>query len=156
MANAFRKVGNFLGLVDDEEMYEATVALPETRRPRAVSPVATSIRNVETPSYMKSSNSTEVVESPIDRIVTLHPRVYGDVRSIGEHYRNGEPVIMNLTDMEESERKRVVDFASGLVFGHNGKIERVTSKVFLLTPPNVSVSNEDKSAVANASFFDQS
>ena len=55
-----------------------------------------------------------------------------------------------------SERKRVVDFASGLVFGHNGKIERVTSKVFLLTPPNVSVSNEDKSAVANASFFDQS
>ncbi len=156
MANAFRKVGNFLGLVDDEEMYEATVALPETRRPRAVSPNATPVRNVETPIYMKSSHSTEVVESPIDRIVTLHPRVYGDVRSIGEHYRNGEPVIMNLTDMEESERKRVVDFASGLVFGHNGKIERVTSKVFLLTPPNVSVSNEDKSAVANASFFDQS
>lgn len=156
MANAFRKVGNFLGLVDDEEMYEATVALPETRRPRAVSPNATPVRNVETPTYMKSSHSTEVVESPIDRIVTLHPRVYGDVRSIGEHYRNGEPVIMNLTDMEESERKRVVDFASGLVFGHNGKIERVTSKVFLLTPPNVSVSNEDKSAVANASFFDQS
>ena len=117
---------------------------------------ATPVRNVETPTYMKSSHSTEVVESPIDRIVTLHPRVYGDVRSIGEHYRNGEPVIMNLTDMEESERKRVVDFASGLVFGHNGKIERVTSKVFLLTPPNVSVSNEDKSAVANASFFDQS
>ena len=156
MANAFRKVGNFLGLVDDEEMYEATVALPETRRPRAVSSVATPVRNVETPSYMKSSHSNEMVESPIDRIVTLHPRVYGDVRSIGEHYRNGEPVIMNLTDMEESERKRVVDFASGLVFGHNGKIERVTSKVFLLTPPNVSVSNEDKSAVANASFFDQS
>ena len=156
MANAFRKVGNFLGLVDDEEMYEATVALPETRRPRAVSPITTPVRNVETPTYMKSSHSTEVVESPIDRIVTLHPRVYGDVRSIGEHYRNGEPVIMNLTDMEESERKRVVDFASGLVFGHNGKIERVTSKVFLLTPPNVSVSNEDKSAVANASFFDQS
>lgn len=156
MANAFRKVGNFLGLVDDEEMYEATVALPETRRPRTISPLPTPVRNVETPSYMKSSHSTEMVESPINRIVTLHPRVYGDVRSIGEHYRNGEPVIMNLTDMEESERKRVVDFASGLVFGHNGKIERVTSKVFLLTPPNVTVSNEEKSAVANASFFDQS
>jgi cell division inhibitor SepF len=156
MANAFRKVGNFLGLVDDEEMYEATVALPETRRPRTIAPVSTPVRSVETPSYMKSSVVTEFVESPIERIVTLHPRVYSEVRSIGEHYRNGEPVIMNLTDMEESERKRVVDFASGLVFGHNGKIERVTSKVFLLTPPNVSVSNEEKSAVASASFFDQS
>ena len=63
---------------------------------------------------------------------------------------------MNLSDMEESERKRLIDFASGLVFGHAGTIERVTSKVFLLTPPNVSVSSEEKSAAAEASFFNQS
>jgi cell division inhibitor SepF len=58
--------------------------------------------------------------------------------------------------MEESERKRIIDFASGLVFGHHGSIEKVTSKVFLLTPPNVQVSSEEKSAAANASFFNQS
>jgi len=58
--------------------------------------------------------------------------------------------------MEESERKRLVDFASGLVFGHHGKIEKVTPKVFLLTPPNVSVSVEDKNSAAQASFFNQS
>ena len=63
---------------------------------------------------------------------------------------------MNLTDMEESERKRLVDFASGLVFGHHGSIERVTSKVFLLTPPNVRVSTESKAAVTEASLFNQS
>ena len=91
----------------------------------------------------------------VDHIVTLHPRMYSDVRGIGEHYRQGQPVIMNLSDMEESERKRMIDFASGLVFGHFGSIERVTSKVFLLTPPNVKVSNEDKTA-AQASFFNQS
>jgi cell division inhibitor SepF len=82
--------------------------------------------------------------------------MYSDVRAIGEHYRVGQPVIMNLSDMEESERKRMIDFASGLVFGHHGSIQRVTSKVFLLTPPNVNVSNEDKTAAAQASFFNQS
>jgi cell division inhibitor SepF len=63
---------------------------------------------------------------------------------------------MNLSDMEEAERYRLVDFASGLVFGHFGSIERVTPKVFLLTPPNVKVSVEDKTSAAAASFFNQS
>lgn len=154
MANAFRKAANFLGLVDDEEMTEAISAAPEVRRPRSVAPLTTT-RAVETPSYLQIPAS-EVRESVIDRIITLHPRVYSEARTIGEHYRSGQPVIMNLSDMEESERKRIIDFASGLVFGHHGSIERVTSKVFLLTPPNVSVSNEEKSAAANASFFNQS
>lgn len=154
MAHAFRKVANFLGLVDDEEMAENTVAVSETYRPRSVAPLS-STRSVETPSYVKSV-APEIKETVIDRIITLHPRVYSEARTIGEHYRSGQPVIMNLSDMEESERKRIIDFASGLVFGHHGSIERVTSKVFLLTPPNVSVSNEEKSAAANASFFNQS
>jgi cell division inhibitor SepF len=157
MANALKKVANFLGLVDDEEFMESTVALPETRRPRSVSPISTTpSRSVETPSYLQPQQNHELRESVIDRIITLHPRVYSEARTIGEHYRSGQPVIMNLSDMEESERKRIIDFASGLVFGHHGSIERVTSKVFLLTPPNVSVSNEEKSAAANASFFNQS
>ena len=92
----------------------------------------------------------------MNRIVAIHPRFYNEARNIGEHYRGGQPVIMNLSDMEESERKRLVDFASGLVFGHHGSIERITPKVFLLTPPNVAVSNEDKAAAAEASFFNQS
>jgi cell division inhibitor SepF len=75
---------------------------------------------------------------------------------MGEHYREGNPVIINLDDMEESERKRLVDFASGLVFGLHGKIERVSHKVFLLSPANVKVSSEDKTAAAQASFFNQS
>ena len=137
MAHAFRKVANFLGLVDDEEMAENTVAVSETYRPRSVAPLS-STRSVETPSYVKSV-APEVKETVIDRIITLHPRVYSEARTIGEHYRSGQPVIMNLSDMEESERKRIIDFASGLVFGHHGSIGRVTSKVFLLTPPNVSV-----------------
>jgi cell division inhibitor SepF len=157
MANAFRKAANFLGLVDDENGMEATVSIPEVRRPRSVASVtSTPVRSVEVPSYLQTPTPVEARETVIDRIITLHPRVYSEARTIGEHYRSGQPVIMNLSDMEESERKRIIDFASGLVFGHHGSIERVTSKVFLLTPPNVSVSNEEKSAAANASFFNQS
>jgi cell division inhibitor SepF len=99
---------------------------------------------------------TPVEPAAIDRIVTITPRFYSEARAIGEFYREGNPVIMNLSDMEESERKRLIDFASGLVFGHAGTIERVTSKVFLLSPPNVMVSSEDKTAAANASLFNQS
>ena len=106
---------------------------------------------------MLHQESTPQLDLPsLDRIITLHPRFYNEARTIGEHYRQGNPVIINLTDMDESERKRLVDFASGLVFGHNGTIERVTSKVFLLSPANVKVSSEDKAAAAEASFFNQS
>jgi cell division inhibitor SepF len=163
MANAFRKAANFLGLVDDLENDPSTpeVAQSENRfnRPMRTAPIA----EASTPSYLRSAptRATTPVPTPqtsvvVDHIVTLHPRMYSDVRGIGEHYRLGQPVIMNLSDMEESERKRMIDFASGLVFGHYGSIERVTSKVFLLTPPNVKVSNEDKTAAAQASFFNQS
>ncbi|MSZ49018.1 MAG: DUF552 domain-containing protein, partial [Actinobacteria bacterium] len=94
-------------------------------------------------------------ERPSYSIITLQPRSYSESRKVGEHYREGNPVIINLDDMEEGERKRLVDFASGLVFGLHGRIERISLKVFLLSPANVSVSNEEKSA-AQASFFNQS
>ena len=157
MANAFRKAANFLGLVDDEENGLSTpvVAQTESRfsRPLRSAPAAVA----QAPSFLQSAPTLSAnANAVVDHIVTLHPRVYSDVRGIGEHYRLGQPVIMNLSDMEESERKRMIDFASGLVFGHYGSIERVTSKVFLLTPPNVKVSNEDKTAAAQASFFNQS
>ena len=159
MANAFRKAANFLGLVDDEENGLSTpvVAQTESRfsRPLRSAPVAVA----QAPSYLQSAPTPSAIANAnvvVDHIVTLHPRMYSEVRGIGEHYRLGQPVIMNLSDMEESERKRMIDFASGLVFGHYGSIERVTSKVFLLTPPNVKVSNEDKTAAAQASFFNQS
>ncbi|MFT4164528.1 MAG: cell division protein SepF [Microlunatus sp.] len=91
----------------------------------------------------------------MSRIVTVHPRTYNEARTIGEHFRDGVPVIMNLTDMEDVDAKRLVDFAAGLIFGVRGSIERVTSKVFLLSPPNVNVTAEDKERIAGG-FFNQS
>jgi cell division inhibitor SepF len=150
MASAFKRVAGYLGLMDEEELDHANVAVPASRVTRSK------------PSFEVVGKTQSTVTSPViapqsmDRIISLTPRTYSEARLIGEHYREGKPVIMNLSDMEESERKRLVDFASGLVFGHHGSIERVTPKVFLLTPPNVSVSVEDKNSAAQASFFNQS
>ncbi len=90
------------------------------------------------------------------RITTLHPRTYNEARTIGEHFRDGTPVIMNLTEMGDPDAKRLVDFAAGLVFGLRGTIERVTQKVFLLSPANVDVTAEDKARIAEGGFFNQS
>ena len=90
------------------------------------------------------------------RITTLHPRTYNEARTIGEHFRAGTPVIMNLTEMDDVDAKRLVDFAAGLIFGLHGSIERVTNKVFLLSPEHVQVTAEDKARIAEGGFFNQS
>ncbi len=157
MAFSVGKVATFLGLKDDPELNEVAVVTREPVR----GGTGVTIRESRGAAVRNVASRPVVVpvqtELPaMDRIVTLHPRTYSEARSIGEQYREGNPVIMNLSDMEETERKRLVDFASGLVFGLHGSIERVTSKVFLLSPENVSVSNDAKAAAAEASFFNQS
>ena len=87
------------------------------------------------------------------QITTLHPTTYREARTIGEHYRDGVPVIINLTEMEEADARRLVDFAAGLAFGLRGTMERVTNRVFLLSPANVQVTAEDKAKIAEGGFF---
>ncbi len=137
----------FLGLVDTE----ADLQVPEERKQ------VVSIREKSVDKAGVLVVEHEQVDEPSTsyNIVTLQPRSYSEARKVGEFYRQGHPVIINLDDMEEGERKRLVDFSSGLVFGLHGRIERISLKVFLLSPANVNVSNEDKSA-AQASFFNQS
>ena len=157
MANAIKRVANYLGLMDDPEFDTASSSLSP-----AV-PISNDVRIKARPARSVSSVIASTVEvAPqldlpvLDRIITLHPRFYNEARTVGEHFREGNPVIINLTDMDESEHKRLVDFASGLAFGLHGTIERVTKKVFLISPANLQVSSEDKSAAAQASFFNQS
>jgi cell division inhibitor SepF len=95
-------------------------------------------------------------EPELYRITTLHPRNYNEARTIGESFRDGTPVIMNLTEMSDGDAKRLVDFSAGLIFGLRGSIERVTNKVFLLSPANVHVTAEDKARIVEGGFFNQS
>jgi cell division inhibitor SepF len=93
---------------------------------------------------------------PSYQITTLQPRSYNEARQIGEAFREHIPVIMNLTDMSDDDAKRLVDFAAGLIFGLRGSIEKVTNKVFLLSPSSVAVSAEDKRRIVAGGFYNQS
>ncbi len=108
---------------------------------------------------IKRAPSSRDESSEMRKITTVHPRSYNDAKVIGESFRDNIPVIMNVTEMGEAEAKRLVDFSAGLVFGLGGSIERVTNKVFLLTPKNVEVLAEERAAAeapSSAQFFNQS
>ena len=147
----------FLGLVDTDAQEVVEPVAPIKRTPVPLTPRTADSAGV---TVVGSRTVSPVEESFVEEgasynIVTLQPRSYSEARKVGEYYREGNPVIINLDDMEESERKRLVDFASGLVFGLHGRIERISLKVFLLSPANVNVSNEDRTA-AQAAFYNQS
>ena len=175
MAGALRKTMVYLGLAEDDDRYEdddrhddaadydedrrrpperperaerTESERPETgaavtQLPRRPAPVARLVREPEV--------------GPLNRITTIHPRTYNEAKTIGESFRDGTPVIMNLSDMSDADAKRLVDFAAGLVFGLHGAIERVTSKVFLLSPAHVEVATEEAEATPSGrGFFNQS
>ncbi|MFC8277437.1 cell division protein SepF [Streptomyces sp. NPDC057271] len=140
-----------------EPVAHAASLSAESGRPARIAPVASI--TPERPSLEKNAPvimPKVVSEREPYRITTLHPRTYNEARTIGEHFREGTPVIMNLTEMDDTDAKRLVDFAAGLVFGLHGSIERVTQKVFLLSPANVDVTAEDKARIAEGGFFNQS
>ena len=166
MASAMRKMAVYLGLVEDDhrfqekydsygeyEDYDAQADRPE----QADEPDVRGGRDDYVgyqPADWRAEHASQTTD--LARITTLHPRTYNEARTIGEHFREGTPVIMNLTEMVDSDAKRLVDFAAGLIFGLRGSIERVTNKVFLLSPANVEVTAEDKARIAERGFFNQS
>jgi cell division inhibitor SepF len=157
MTNALRRMAGYLGLMDEPEFDAPQIqSTPTTTPPGGVRVATRPIGSVSTVTPKVVELAPQLDLPVLDRIITLNPRFYNEARTIGEHFRQGNPVIINLTEMDESELKRLVDFASGLAFGLHGTIERVTKKVFLISPSNVNVSNEDKSAAAQASVFNQS
>jgi cell division inhibitor SepF len=152
MGGALRKTMLYLGLADDQrpdgeylEEYD-----------EELEPVRDDDYQAEVTPLHRDGAAEAYVGGDLRRITTIHPRSYNDARLIGEAFRGGTPVIMNLSDMDDADAKRLVDFAAGLVFAVRGTIERVTNKVFLLSPPNVSVAAEDKQRIAENGFFNQS
>jgi cell division inhibitor SepF len=172
MASAMRKMAVYLGLVEDDHRYQDSyddsydeydeypgqddslgaddgLVVGETDS-QAGHEMAHSSADRHHGAVMQAT------ATDLARITTLHPRTYNEARTIGEHFRDGIPVIMNLTEMADSDAKRLVDFAAGLIFGLRGSIDRVTNRVFLLSPMNVEVTDEDKARIAERGFFNQS
>lgn len=171
MAERLRRAAAWLGLVTDDRYadYDEAEELTEginreelleaPERGASVTPLETRRSGGGTATATLAPPTAPPTARPrmadVSRIITVHPRTYNEARTIGEHFRDGVPVIMNLSEMEDVDAKRLVDFSAGLIFGLRGTIERVTSKVFLLSPQNVTVAAEDKERIAGG-FFNQS
>lgn len=168
MSNALKKTMVYLGLADEELEYDApaTAAATVSALP-AQAPHSPAGRNHVGQSHAgpapvtplrKTATPKNVAASEMNEILTVHPRQYRDAQVIAESFRDGIPVIINLSQMSDADARRLIDFASGLSQGLYGKIERVTAKVFLLSPSHVIVSGEnaDGDSDAEASFFAQS
>lgn len=163
MAGAFKKSLVWLGLVepeDDEEL--ADVAEPAGRSPADRAPIR---RVREDDVYGRRQGGrleepTEAVIHPIPSAATgkvhlIEPSGFNDAEEIGEKFKADIPVIVNLQAMEADTAKRLIDFAAGLTFGLDGRIQRVADKVFLLTPRNVEVSAEERRRLQERGFFNQ-
>ncbi|KAA0092362.1 cell division protein SepF [Mycolicibacterium sp. P1-18] len=91
--------------------------------------------------------------SPLAKITTLRPKDYSEARTIGERFRDGTPVIMDLVSMDNADAKRLVDFAAGLAFALRGSFDKVATKVFLLSPADVAVTADERKRIAEAGFY---
>jgi cell division inhibitor SepF len=169
MASAMRKMAVYLGLVEDDhrydEQYQDEYGSDEYDEYGAEFIDQGEARDVVRPQDTGLEPSgrlhdhepvTQMQATDLARITTLHPRTYNEARTIGEHFREGTPVIINLTEMVDSDARRLVDFSAGLIFGLRGSNDRVTNKVFLLSPANIEVAAEDKARIAERGFFNQS
>ncbi|MFI9052679.1 cell division protein SepF [Streptomyces sp. NPDC053427] len=145
-----RKASAWLGLVDDnddERYYDDDYA----EGPGSAAPAGDSW--VTDPRVQVADRTAHDQGT---RIATVTPEGFGDARGIGELFRAGVPVIVNLTAMDPGDAKRVVDFAAGLIFGLRGSIDRVATRVFLLTPPDYKVVSGGQEDHRNGGFFNQS
>lgn len=122
MSNPMRKTLTYLGLMDEDTYREP--------HPTYVTPARKAAAKFATQQETFNEN----------QIVTVHPEKYSDAAAIADNFRLNIPVILNIKHLNREESLRLIDFCSGLVTGLNGKIEKVTSKVFLLTPYNVATS----------------
>jgi cell division inhibitor SepF len=140
MANPLRKTMVYLGLADEELDYEDSAPAAPVA---PVAPVA----------YAVPQSTNRAPVTPLRRPTTTR-----NAAPVAESFRDGIPVIINLSQMSEPDARRLVDFASGLSLGLYGKIERVTNKVFLLSPAHVAVSGEQSEAESDvdAAFFPES
>jgi cell division inhibitor SepF len=143
-----RRASAWLGLVDDREMRYYDDEYAEGPEPGDTAEPWTTDPRVRV--------AAEAAHEQGSRIATVTPDSFRDARRIGELFRDGVPVVVNLTAMEQADAKRVVDFSAGLIFGLRGSIDRVANRVFLLTPPDYQVVSGDSARSSEGGFYNQS
>ena len=151
MSNPLKKTMVYLGLADEEQVYQEEAPAAPVQRSTSTS---TRAEVVETKAPVTPLRRPAVVRQPaasaLSEILTVHPKQYRDAQMIAESFREGVPVIINLSQMSDGDARRLIDFASGLSLGLHGRIERVTGRVFLVSPEHVAISGDGAIAQADS------
>jgi cell division inhibitor SepF len=161
MPGVWKKTLTYLGLVEDEDYEELGEVIEAPvgggREPAAVRRIS---RQQHTEPVTSDSRHDAIVRTiPQARpaaagsIHSAAPKRFNEAREIGDRFKQGVPVIMNLQGTEDAIARRLVDFASGLVFGLDGKIEPVANRVYLLTPEDMEVSAEERERLREEGGF---
>lgn len=143
------------------ELPEALGARPSSRAPQTGTRAVTTRGALAVDTAIERREERRVEErrtpaedgNPLSKITTLRPRDYSEARTIGERFRDGTPVIMDLVEMSNADAKRLVDFAAGLAFALRGSFDKVATKVFLLSPADIDVSAEERRRIAENGFY---
>jgi cell division inhibitor SepF len=157
MPGMWKKALGYLGLVEEEgydEMDEVEAEAPIRPEPVAVRPVGRGTH----PALQQAEHIVRTIPQPRPAGGSIHksePKRFNEARELGDRFREGVPVIMNLQGTDDTIARRLVDFASGLVFGLDGKIELVANRVYLLTPANMEVSAEERERLREGGFYNQ-
>jgi len=162
-----RRAMVYLGLVDDDyddyEAYDEPGPVPSRPAPRAYAPDLDVTGGGSTPGVrtlpreVREDQTGGSVITPrpavVRPIVTtvqnakVHvcaPAKFSDAQEIGDRFKNGQPVIVNLQGADRELGRRMIDFCSGVTYALGGSMDKVADQVFLLTPTNVEVSAEEK------------
>ncbi|MDZ4169081.1 MAG: cell division protein SepF [Coriobacteriia bacterium] len=91
--------------------------------------------------------------APQVKMHIVEPKSFDEAKSIADKFKQGTPVIMNLTMTKPDVAKRLIDFASGLTYGLEGGLQKVSDKVFMLSPHNVEVSEADRRRLQSTGLF---
>jgi cell division inhibitor SepF len=148
--------GGYAGGFADEPRFEGRMRAPrDFDRPAAAARLGAMRGSTRGALAMDPRGMAELFEagSPLAKITTLRPKDYSEARTIGERFRDGTPVIMDLVSMDNADAKRLVDFAAGLAFALRGSFDKVATKVFLLSPADVDVTAEERRRIAEAGFY---
>jgi cell division inhibitor SepF len=167
MPSVWKRAAVYLGLVDDDEYDEYDPydepaaaqggygpgpamrrgpAMPSQAEPELTGAIRTLPRESEGGVGLQPRPAVVRPITPVQsaKVFVVAPTGFPDAKEIGDKLKASQPVIVNLQGVEPDLCRRIIDFASGLAYGLGGTMEKVAQQVFLLTPTNVSVSDEEK------------
>jgi cell division inhibitor SepF len=172
--SVFHKTMVWLGLVDDDENFgdedeyyaeeyaeagvparasrsagggtaTATVTAPPATDTSPLTVIRSRRERAEpAPAPTPRAPAVKPIPMPATRVHVMEPRGFNDAQEVGDRLKSGQPVILNLQGVERDLQRRLIDFASGLAYALNGTMAKAADQVFLLTPSNVEVSDEEK------------